>query len=287
MTSTWIVGVDGSDNARHAAEWAVDQAIGRDVRIILLATWMVPLVPTGMMSGGIVLADWSVLEGELQRSTESLATSLSRDGVAIETRIAQGPAAHLLIETSRQADLLVVGARGLGSVKGLILGSVSQRCATHSAVPTAVIAMEAPLGPARRILVGYDASANAQTAARWVLEFAEADAAITILDALALAPWLTADRVRERFPTEVEAAEAEFRAHMAELDPDDRATHSFVVADARVALRDASQRADLVVLGARGRGKLAAMLLGSTTTWMLQAANRATIVVPPPGRFRD
>ncbi|MFZ1489991.1 MAG: universal stress protein, partial [Ilumatobacteraceae bacterium] len=287
MTSTWIVGVDGSDNARHAAEWAIDQAVGRDVRIVVLATWTLPIVPMGAMSSMAVLPDWSDLESELRRSTEALATKLSRDGVEVEARIAQGSAADVLIEASREADLLVVGARGLGRVTGLVLGSVSQRCVSHSVAPVAVIAMEAPLGPARRILVGYDASANARTAAQWALGFAQPDAAITILDALGIAPWLAPDLVRERFPVEVEATEAEFRTHMGELDPDNRADHSFVIADARVALVDASTRADLVVLGARGRGRLAAMLLGSTTTWMLQSATRATVVVPLPERASD
>lgn len=280
MTSTWVVGVDGSEDARHAAEWAVDQAAGRDVRIVVLATWTTPVAATGMVSGGLVLPDWSELESELQHSTAVLATELSRNGVVVEARTAQGPAAHILIEASREADLLVVGARGVGRVKGLILGSVSQRCVSHSVVPTAVIAMEAPLGPARRIVVGYDASTNAQSAARWALGFAGLDATVTILDALALAPWLAPDLVRERFPAEVDAAEAEFRCQMGELDPLNRALHSFVIADARLALLEASQSADLMVLGARGRGRIGAMLLGSTTTWMLHGATRATIVVP-------
>jgi nucleotide-binding universal stress UspA family protein len=240
-----------------------------------------------MMPGAIVMPDWSMLESELQRSTESLARELSRDGVATEARIAQGSAAHVLIDASREADLLVVGARGLGRVRRLMLGSVSERCASHSVVPTAVIPMEAPLGAARSIVVGYDASANAHTAARWTLGFADPDAAVTILDALALAPWLSEEVVRERFPAEVHDAETEFQARVAELDPDNRATHSFVVADARVALLDACRDADLVVLGARGRGKLSGMLLGSTTTWMLHGATRATIVVPPPDQASD
>ena len=284
MTSTWVVGADGSENARHAAEWAVDQAVGRDVRIIVLATWTVPLVSTGMVPSTIVFPDWSALESELQHSTEALAAELSRDGVEVEARIAQGSAAHALIEASREADLLVVGARGLGRVKGLMLGSVSQRCVSHSVVPTAVIAMEAPLGPARRLVVGYDASANAQTAATWALDFADPAATVTIVDALALAPWLAPDLVRARFPAEVTAAESEFRVHMADLDPENRATHSFVIADERLALLRASQNADLVVLGARGRGRLGAMLVGSTANWMLHGATRATIVVPPHHR---
>lgn len=280
MTGTWVVGVDGSDNARHALEWAVDQAVGRDVRIVVLATWSVPATTTGLVPGGIVSPDWSMLESELQHSTTALAAEVARDGVTVKATVAQGPAAQVLIDVSRDADLLVVGARGMGRVKGMMLGSVSHRCASHAVVPTAVIAMEAPLGPARRIMVGYDASANGRAAATWALGFADADAHITIVDALPLAPWLPGDLVRERFPAEVSAAESEFQAHMNEIDPDDRATHSFVIADARVALLEASHTADLVVLGSRGRGKLGAVLLGSTTTWMLHGATRATIVVP-------
>ncbi len=287
MTSIWLVGVDGSDNAWHAAEWAVDQARDRDVRVVVLAAWAVPLATNGMLPGSLALHDWSEFESSLLRSTEMLATELSRDGVEVEAQIAQGPAGQVLIEASRQADLLVVGARGLGRVKGLVLGSVSQRCASHGVVPTAVIAIEAPLGPARRIVVGYDGSTNARAAAQWALSFAEPDAAITILDALPLVPSIAPDLVRERFPAEVRAAEAEFDAQMGELDPDRRAVHTFVIADARVALLDASRSADLVVLGARGRGRLGAMLLGSTTTWMLNGATRATVVVPPPDRITD
>jgi nucleotide-binding universal stress UspA family protein len=74
---------------------------------------------------------------------------------------------------------------------------------------------------------------------------------------------------------------------MDEVDSDHRAVHAFVIADARVALLEASQDADLLVLGARGRGRLAAMLLGSTTTWMLNGATRATVVVPSPDRITD
>jgi nucleotide-binding universal stress UspA family protein len=282
MTSTWIVGVDGSDNGRRAAEWAVDQAAGRDVRIVVLAAWTAPMATTGMLPGGMVLSNWTEVETAVERTTEALAAELARDGVEVEARTEQGAAAQVLIEASREADLLVVGGRGLGRAKGLMLGSVSQRCASHAVVPTAVIGDEAPLGRARKVIVGYDASANARRAASWALDFAGPDAEVTILDALALAPWLPADVVRERHAAEVDAVEAEFQAHMAELDPNRRATHTLVLADARVALLEASQQADLLVLGARGRGRLGAMLLGSTTNWLLQAATCAMVVVPPP-----
>jgi len=282
MTSTWIVGVDGSDNSLHALEWAIDQAVGRDVRLVLLATWTAPLMTTGMFPEGIFVPDWHGLEQELAASTEALAAARARDGVTLEARVAQGSAAQLLIDAGREADLIVVGARGLGRVKGLVLGSVSQRCASHSSVPTAVISGAAPLGPARRAVVGYDGSANARSAVDWALDFADSSASITVVDALGVAPWLPPDEVRRRFPDEVAASEEEFRGHMADLDPAGRAEHTFALGDARVVLARAASDADLLVMGRRGRGRIGAFLIGSTTTWVLHNAPCATVVVPSP-----
>jgi nucleotide-binding universal stress UspA family protein len=235
---------------------------------------------TGMFPEGMFVPDWHGLEQDLLRSTEELASARQRDDVALDARIAQGPASQVLIDASRDAELLVVGARGLGRVKGLVLGSVSQRCASHSHVPTAINSSDASLGPVRRAAVGYDGSPNARSAVHWALNFVEASSSVTILDALAVAPWLPADEVRHRFPDEVDTAEQEFRAHMAELDPAGRAHHEFVLADARVALARAADDADLLVMGRRGRGRVGAFLLGSTTTWMLQNASCATVVTP-------
>jgi nucleotide-binding universal stress UspA family protein len=280
MTSPWIVGVDGSDNSRHALEWAIDQAVGRDVRIVLLATWTAPLTGTGLASGGTDFTDSSAFERELLRSAEALASTATRDGVRLEARTAHGHAAPLLIEASRDAELLVIGARGLGRVEGVVLGSVSQRCSLHNTVPTAVIGDDAPLGPARRAVIGFDGSSNARTAVEWALRFVDRDAVLTIVDACTLAPALAEDEVRRRFPAEVDAAEAEFHAQMAELDPEGRAEHLFVFGDARLAIRRAAQDADLLVLGTRGQGGVGALLLGSTTTWMLHDASCASVVVP-------
>jgi nucleotide-binding universal stress UspA family protein len=118
------------------------------------------------------------------------------------------------------------------------------------------------------------------------LSFADESASMTIVDALAVAPWLPPDEVRRRFPDEVDAAEKEFHAHMAELDRAGRADHSFVLGDARVALARAADNADLLVMGRRGRGRIGTFLIGSTTTWMLHDASCATVVVPSPDRIR-
>ncbi|MGD9998028.1 MAG: universal stress protein, partial [Ilumatobacteraceae bacterium] len=154
MTATWIVGVDGSENSLHALEWGIDQAVGRDVRIVLLSTWSLPITAAGMFAEAAPLYDWHEFEQSLLEKTQAVASERARDGVQLEAMVNQGPAAQVLIDASREAELLVVGARGLGRVKGLVLGSVSQRCASHGVVPTAIIGADAPLGPARTTVVG-------------------------------------------------------------------------------------------------------------------------------------
>ena len=61
------------------------------------------------------------------------------DGVAIERRVDQGAAAPVLIEESRDADVLVVGSRGHGGFAQLLLGSVSQQCAQHAVCPVVIV----------------------------------------------------------------------------------------------------------------------------------------------------
>ena len=61
------------------------------------------------------------------------------DGVAIERCVDQGAAAPVLIEESRDADVLVVGSRGHGGFAQLLLGSVSQQCAQHAACPVVIV----------------------------------------------------------------------------------------------------------------------------------------------------
>jgi nucleotide-binding universal stress UspA family protein len=59
--------------------------------------------------------------------------------VEIERRVVEGAPAAVLVDESREADLLVVGSRGLGGFSGLLLGSVSQQCAHHAACPVVIV----------------------------------------------------------------------------------------------------------------------------------------------------
>ena len=122
-----VVGVDGSDNAVRALEWAAIQA-ERTSSLLEIHTAFGPAY--------VFLAP-SEVEATTRRLVEHAAKRARNlaPEVAIDCVTHEGSPAPALIEASAGADLLVVGSRGLGGFLGLLLGSVSQQC-TIIAVPS-------------------------------------------------------------------------------------------------------------------------------------------------------
>jgi nucleotide-binding universal stress UspA family protein len=78
--------------------------------------------------------------GAEETATKAIeALGQERDGVDIRAITAEGEAAHVLIQTGHRAQLLVVGCRGFGGFRGLLLGSVSQQCAHHAECPVVIV----------------------------------------------------------------------------------------------------------------------------------------------------
>lgn len=78
--------------------------------------------------------------GDARTMLESLVQPVAdaHPSVAVRNRIVEGHPAEALVEASRHADLLVVGSRGHGAFSGMLLGSVSQHCASHAASPVVI-----------------------------------------------------------------------------------------------------------------------------------------------------
>lgn len=133
-----IVGVDGSAQSVLALTWACRRAQTCGDVIRAICTW----------SLGASGEDWTALPGaeaEGQRRAEGAlqaavdAVRREHPAADIETLVVEGPAAHVLVQMSADADQLVVGSRGLGGFKGLLLGSVSIQCVHHSRCPVTVV----------------------------------------------------------------------------------------------------------------------------------------------------
>jgi nucleotide-binding universal stress UspA family protein len=135
-----VVGVDGSESAQQALEWAAAEAKLRGADLIVVHTWQQPAAVL-MSPYAPVLADTAALEeGAWRTLTGSVAAaSLTEMAGQVQQVVVQGPAAPALIEAARDSSLLVVGSRGRGGFAGLLLGSVSQQVAHEATVPIVII----------------------------------------------------------------------------------------------------------------------------------------------------
>ena len=138
-----VVGVDGSDTSRSALEWAYDEAAHHGASLTVVTTWHPPALPLSPPYGSIPPEDYGNQPRQealdmLDRFTSAL---VPKDpAVEIHTSVAEGKnPAEVLIERSREADLVVVGSRGHGGFVGMLLGSVSQHLVAHAECPVVVV----------------------------------------------------------------------------------------------------------------------------------------------------
>jgi nucleotide-binding universal stress UspA family protein len=141
--STWktiVVGVDGSPSSRSALKWAAAEAADHGADLVVLNVWEHTLLPP---SGSVSVSERYVPDPS-QRTSEDLVSVIKEElgdnpAVLVQPQVKQGNPAKVLIEQSEDANLLVVGTRGHGGFRGLVLGSVSQHVAAYAKCPVAVV----------------------------------------------------------------------------------------------------------------------------------------------------
>jgi len=132
-----VVGVDDSRGARAALDWALDEARRQGARVEVLHAFEVEVA----WIDGAEIERWSQIqrqaaEAALSKVVEDAASPAS---VEVDARVVEGNPVTVLVEASQHADLLVVGSRGRGGLRGLLLGSVSQRCVERADCPVVVV----------------------------------------------------------------------------------------------------------------------------------------------------
>jgi nucleotide-binding universal stress UspA family protein len=281
-----LVGVDGSANGAAALRWALAEAGLRGTTVTALHAW--GHAPPGRAGGGHTF-DAAYGAGDADAAlTAAIAAAAGPEAVAAVTRrVVCSPPAKALLAAARGADLLVVGTRGVGGFRGLLLGSVSSQCLHHATGPLAVVRSGTADGEdAGRLVVGVDGSDSSARALGWAL--AEGRLRRARVDVVhAWLPPYVMPAPYAGMPLDLEAAEKAAGELVDRLlDREDLARQPALVE--RIAVRGTPARAiletalgaDLVVLGTRGRGGFAGLLLGSVTHHVAHHASCPLVVVP-------
>ncbi|MFI9638447.1 universal stress protein [Micromonospora sp. NPDC051925] len=283
-----VVGVDGSEPALRAVRLAATEAARRHLPLRVVHGFIWPLLraPIDPLAGnppggGLRQQAKNLVEAAV---AEALATS---PGIRVTGEIIDGEASAVLLGESPTAAMIVVGDRGLGGFTALVVGSVAIQVATHADCPVLVARGEEHAdGP---VVVGVDGSATSLGA----VEFAAAQASALGVRLRAVRAYThpAATRPGDIQPLvydeallrdEEDAVLAESLVGLAERHPDVPIDREPVHARPVAALTEASRRARLVVVGGRGHGELAGLLLGSVSHGVLHRSACPVAVVRTP-----
>jgi nucleotide-binding universal stress UspA family protein len=280
-----VVGIDGSDAARVALRWAMAEALLWDAPLEVIHAWRTPMVlvprayaPELVEMGRMDQAALEFIGKELD------AVGADADcGIVIEqTEVASHPA-HALIEASRRARLVVVGRHGQGGFPHELVAPKAVQVAHHADCSVAVIPDEWN-GDGEGVIVGVDGSEPAAVALRWAMaEAARRHASLTAIMAWGLLDQHHVGRVDTFEPRygEQDARDAltTYVEHATGLLPDVTVEMTVVNDLAARALTESAERAELLVVGARGLGGFDDLLLGSVSHRCLAHARCPTVVV--------
>lgn len=280
-----VVGYDGSETSAIAARWAAREAQSRGLGLALLNA-MIPPTSSGSLGPGISVGLDTLEEIRLsaQSALDAFAATLPASDVLALVQV--GSPSGVLLTASETASLIVLGSRGHGGFKELLLGSVSAQLVAHAECPVVVIREEPP-ADREYVVVGVDGSSASHNAVGFAFDMASRHG----LKVLAIHAWDVPSFdliVMPNTPVPVDIdnmAGTEVRL-AAELLAGYQASYPDVAVETRVihgnpvnALMSAAPEAAMIVVGSRGHGQMMSSILGSVSHGVLHRAQVPVAVV--------
>ena len=279
-----IVGLDASPDSERALDWAAAEAARRGLELHLVHA---------LVTGLSELLTTDRIEHERRHAADRLLTEarahvVNAYPVGVSTEMVDRPAVPALLDATGAAALVVLGARGHGPIQGLLLGSVTRHVSQYARCP--VVVVREPADPRqRRIMVGVDGSPSSDDALGFAMEHAARCEAPLVakygwherdFGAAAPATW---SRIGDRIAAGERMLEEILAPWRAKYPAVEVSAEAIPVHPARM-LADGSEHAGLVVVGSRGRGEFAGLLLGSVSQEVLQHARCPVAVVHTGGK---
>ncbi len=290
MDKTIVVGLDTSDGSAGAMAWALDLAAGTGARVIPVHAWEYPALCLLPFPAGLPVPPPEAMQEDADaRASRLISRSLPPGGGVVGVDVAppvvrEGSAARVLCAEAEkaEADLLVVGSRGLGGVRSALSGSVSAACAHRSTRPVAIVPVpEGPRDSTGVVVVGVDGSAASDAAIAFADEWAAEDALLLLVHAWNLPTTLSA-MVGPDDLSAIETAAEELLTDAASSVRRHKVDTLIKRGDPRTEIEAAAAQADAVVVGTKGHNAIERFLLGSVASHMVHHLQAPTVLVPPP-----
>jgi nucleotide-binding universal stress UspA family protein len=284
-----VVGYDATAHSDAALDWAVRYATDHGRPLLVVHAAGTPTVYESLNGAGENRKELRIAG---RRVTDRALVHVKERAphLDVSVHMALGNAHDVLLDSVEGAHLLVVGSRGRGSLASLLLGSVSVGVSTHAPCPVVVVRPEndrARFGPfVGRIVVGVDGSDASMAALDFAFELASTEfkplAIVHAWGAAGVYRDLMSYEVRLETAEEHELMVAESIAGYAEKYPDVLVTQHQDEEDPSRTLVTASEDADTIVVGSRGRRDAKAVLFGSVSRFVVEHAHCPVIVVRRP-----
>lgn len=285
-----LLATDGSEDAALAARAATDLSRKTGAELHVAHVWHIPVgawpAMPDMYSEYYELQAEEVLAGQIE-SIKDLGGEVAESHLRCRAAIADE---ILYLAQEVQAGLVVMGSRGMGRIKRLAMGSVSEGVVHHAHVPVLLLRGGEDAWPPKHIVVGEDSSEPARKAGELAVEIGKlSGAGMTLMRVYPELPEMY-EEGRKMDPRmtddELHRAEKELGERAQELGNalGKRPKVSIAVGDAAEDLVEAAQGRDmentLIAVGSRGLGPVKRFRMGSVSTKVLRAAEGPVLIYP-------